>query len=134
MTNYALTNAARPSFALMNLALTSDVIGSGGGAGGSEVLADGNDDGARLARAGLSRVVEPGDLAALKAFDGMSALEIWERLRQKSSGLERWSTRLAEVDPQRDLERAAAAGARFVIPGDDEWPDDVEILSEAGQL
>ncbi|MER7248802.1 DNA-processing protein DprA [Kribbella sp. NPDC000426] len=134
MTNYALTNSARPSFALMNLAMTSDVVGSGGGTGGSEVFADGNDDRERLARAGLSRVVEPGDLAALKAFDGMSALEIWDRLRQKSSGLERWSTRLAEVDPQRDLERAAAAGARFVIPGDDEWPDDVEVLAEAGQL
>ena len=119
---------------MTNHALTTDATGSGGGVGGSEVIADGNGDRERLARAGLSRVVEPGDLAALKAFDGMPALEIWDRLRQKSSGFERWSTRLAEVDPQRDLERAAAAGARFVIPGDDEWPDEVEILAEAGQL
>jgi DNA processing protein len=119
---------------MTNYALTTDAVGSGGGAGGAEVIADGNGDRERLARAGLSRVVEPGDLAALKAFDGMPALEIWDRLRQESSGLERWSTRLAEVDPQRDLERAAAAGARFVIPGDDEWPDSVEVLAEAGQL
>lgn len=119
---------------MTNHALTTDAVGSGGGAGGAEVIADGNGDRERLARAGLSRVVEPGDLAALNAFDGLPALEIWDRLRQKSSGLERWSTRLAEVDPQRDLERAAAAGARFVIPGDDEWPDSVEVLAEAGQL
>ncbi|MFI5697801.1 DNA-processing protein DprA [Kribbella sp. NPDC051586] len=124
MTNHALTN----------LALTTDTIGSGGGAAGSEPLADSNDDRERLARAGLSRVVEPGDLAALKAFDGMSALEIWDRLQRKSRGLERWSTRLAEVDPQGDLERAAAAGARFVIPGDEEWPDAVDVLADAGQL
>ncbi|RZU03582.1 DNA protecting protein DprA [Kribbella rubisoli] len=128
MTNHAL------NFALTNLALMADAIGSGGGAAGSEVIADGNGDRERLARAGLSRVVEPGDLAALKAFDGMSALEIWDRLQCRSHGLERWSTRLAEVDPERDLERAAAAGARFVIPGDDEWPDPIDVLTDAGQL
>jgi DNA processing protein len=79
-------------------------------------------------------VVEPGDLAALKAFDGLGVLEIWELLRQRAPGMERWSTRLAEADPELDLERAAAAGARFVIPGDDEWPEQVEVLAEAGQL
>lgn len=26
------------------------------------------------------------------------------------------------VDPRRDLDRADAVGARFVVPGDDEWP------------
>jgi DNA processing protein len=88
----------------------------------------------RPARVGLSRVVEPGDLAALKAFDGLAALEIWERLQQRAPGTERWTTRLAEAEPERDLERAAAAGARFVIPGDDEWPEQVEVLADAGQL
>ena len=70
----------------------------------------GGDDEERLARVGLSRVVEPGDLAALKAFDGLDVLEIWELLQQKAPGVERWSTRLAEAEPERDLERAAAAG------------------------
>ncbi|MDX2967933.1 DNA-processing protein DprA [Kribbella solani] len=88
----------------------------------------------RLARVGLSRVVEPGDLKALQAFDGMPATEVWELLQRKTPGTERWSTRLADADPERDLERAAATGARFVIPGDDEWPEQVEILAEAGQL
>jgi DNA processing protein len=79
-------------------------------------------------------VVEPGDLAALKAFDGLAAMEIWELLQQRAPGTERWHTRLAAAEPERDLERAAAAGGRFVIPGDDEWPDQVEVLTEAGQL
>ncbi|MFD7157364.1 DNA-processing protein DprA [Kribbella sp. NPDC059898] len=79
-------------------------------------------------------MVEPGDLNALKAFDGMAASEIWDVLRRKARGTERWSARLAEAEPERDLERAAAIGARFVIPGDDEWPDQIEVLAEAGQL
>ncbi len=83
---------------------------------------------------GLSRVVEPGDLAALKAFEGLEALEIWELLQQRAPGTERWGSRLAEVEPERDLERAADAGGRFVIPGDDEWPEQVEVLADAGQL
>jgi DNA processing protein len=108
--------------------------GSGRGAGGNEVVAGGNDDPERLARVGLSRVVEPGDLAALEAFGGLHPVEIWDRLQRGAPGLERWSTRLATADPHRDLERAAAAGARFVIPGDDEWPEQLDVLEEAGQL
>ena len=63
----------------------------------------------------------------------MTALEVWEQLRQGIPRLERWSLRMAEVRPERDLERAAEAGARFVIPGDDEWPEQIEVLAEAGQ-
>ncbi|MGZ0152623.1 DNA-processing protein DprA [Kribbella sp. WER1] len=110
--------------------------GTGGGGHGASatVLADGNGDRERLARVGLSRVIEPGDLAALRAFDGLAAQEIWDRLQHRSPEYERWSTRLVTADPHRDLERATAAGARFVIPGDDEWPEQVDVLSEAGQL
>ncbi|WP_433160012.1 DNA-processing protein DprA [Kribbella sp. CA-247076] len=92
------------------------------------------DDNERLVRAGLSRVVEPGDLAALKTFAGLDVLEIWELLQRNGPRTERWSARLDDARPERDLERAAAAGVRFVIPGDDEWPDQVEVLADAGQL
>ncbi|MET7282913.1 DNA-processing protein DprA [Kribbella sp. NPDC005582] len=88
----------------------------------------------RLARVGLGRVIEPGDLTALKAFEGLGVMEMWERLRRKEPGTERWATRMATVEPERDLERAAAVGARFVIPGDSEWPEQVDVLAEAGQL
>jgi DNA processing protein len=88
----------------------------------------------RLARAGLSRVVEPGDPAALQAFAGLEAVELWDLLTSGGPSLARWAARLADVRPERDLERAHAAGARFVIPGDAEWPEQVDVLAEAGQL
>jgi DNA processing protein len=115
-------------------AAVPDAAGAGGTGGSDGAPVAGADDGERLARAGLSRVVEPGDPAALKAFAGLEAAEIWESLRRKTPGMERWTTRLAEVEPERDLERAAAGGARFVIPGDDEWPEQIEVLADAGQL
>jgi DNA processing protein len=87
----------------------------------------------RVARVGLSRVVEPGDPAALEAFEGLSALEVWDLLRSGAPRMERWAARLANTNPERDLERAQAVGGRFVIPGDDEWPDQVEVLADAGQ-
>lgn len=87
----------------------------------------------RIARAGLSRVVEPGDPAALEVFDGLSALEVWELLQSGSPRVDRWAARLATTNPERDLERAAAVGGRLVIPGDDEWPEQIEVLADAGQ-
>ncbi|MFF0270553.1 DNA-processing protein DprA [Kribbella sp. NPDC004536] len=79
-------------------------------------------------------MIEPGDLKALRMFDGMAPAEIWDVLIRKAPGTERWSPRLSETDPKRDLERAADVGARFIIPGDDEWPEQVDVLAEAGQL
>jgi DNA processing protein len=99
---------------------------------GSARTRAGEVDAERLARAGLVRVVEPGDPAAATAFDGMEAVELWEALHEKRPMFERWSARVAEAQPEVDLERAAAAGARFVIPGDDEWPEQVEVLADAG--
>ncbi|GAA1695375.1 DNA-processing protein DprA [Kribbella yunnanensis] len=112
-----------------------DEFGGGGSADGvPRAGVGGGGDAERLARVGLGRVIEPGDLAALKVFEGVGVVEMWERLRRQEVGTERWVTRMAKVEPERDLERAAAVGARFVIPGDDEWPEQVEVLAEAGQL
>ncbi|WBQ07710.1 DNA-processing protein DprA [Kribbella sp. CA-293567] len=86
----------------------------------------------RFARAGLSRVVEPGDPAAVAAFEGLEAQELWAALHEKRPMFERWSARVAEARPEIDLQRAVATGARFVIPGDDEWPEQVEVLADAG--
>jgi DNA processing protein len=90
-------------------------------------------DAERIARAGLCRVVEPGDPAAATAFEGLPATEIWARLLAGAAGLERWSTRMADIRPEADLDRAAACGARFVIPGDEEWPGQLDVLAEVGQ-
>jgi DNA processing protein len=69
----------------------------------------------------------------LEAFEGLSVLEIWDRLISGAPRMERWAARLANTNPERDLERAEAAGGRFVIPGDDEWPQQIEVLADAGQ-
>ncbi|MFI7066614.1 DNA-processing protein DprA [Kribbella sp. NPDC050124] len=129
-----MTTKCPPSTDVADHTADASRAGAGGTGGPPNSAGGGPGDDERLARVGLSRVVEPGDLAALQAFDGMEVLEIWEVLRQGSRGFERWTTRFAEAAPERDLERATAAGVRFVIPGDDEWPEQVEVLAEAGQL
>ncbi|MEV6288484.1 DNA-processing protein DprA [Kribbella sp. NPDC051770] len=78
-------------------------------------------------------MIEPGDPTTQKTFADLTPLEIWDLLRSKAPGVERWSSRVAVVSPEADLARADAAGARFVIPGDPEWPDQLEVLTDAGQ-
>jgi DNA processing protein len=38
------------------------------------------------------------------------------------------ANRLRGLDPQRDLDNAAKLGIRFVVPGDDEWPESLADL------
>ncbi len=89
-----------------------------------------SDDGDRLARIALSRVVEPGSRAVARALTRMSATEVWEDLRRGvaledlgQQALEGITGRALGYDPQRDLERVQALGGRVVVPGDEEWPD-----------
>lgn len=90
-------------------------------------------DAERLARAGLSRVAEPGveggrtTLLAHVARHG--GLPVWEALRHGHGGLELElplndgaRERLVEARPERDLELLERVGGRLVCPGDPEWP------------
>lgn len=86
----------------------------------------------RVARAGLSRVVEPGDPAARVVFGSMPVTEAWEMLRSGDPAVREWAPRVAQADPVRELDRAASIGARFVVPGDDEWPAQLDDLDTAG--
>ena len=86
----------------------------------------------RIARAALSRLAEPGDprLAALVAELG--AVRVRDHLiaeRDLQGLLSDVAARLSAIEPERDLERAARLGIRFVVPGDDEWPAPVEDLA-----
>jgi DNA processing protein len=86
-------------------------------------------DGERLARAGLSRLFEPGRLDVFRAVTERGAVAVWEAVRdgrpvpgvsdQVLSGARH---RLPGYDPARDLEALAKIGARQVCPHDDEWP------------
>jgi DNA processing protein len=88
----------------------------------------------RLARAGLSLVVEPGDANTDEILAGGTAAEAWDRLRGGGPGHEQYAARLAVAAPAKDLGQIHMAGGRFVIPGDDDWPDQLDVLAESGEI
>jgi DNA processing protein len=45
--------------------------------------------------------------------------------------LRRWSARLGEVPPETDLNAWWRGGIRLVIPGDAEWPSQLDVLGDA---
>lgn len=91
----------------------------------------------RLARVALSRLGEPGDtrIAALVAELGAERLHAELVAERDLEGLQTdVAARLATSDPRRDLEAADKLGIRFVVPGDPEWPAQVDTLAHAGAV
>lgn len=92
-----------------------------------------------VARAFLSRVLEPGDEVGGRWVRELGPLEVVRRLRGRGAALpgvsgRRWDglrARAAGADPRRDLDTAARAGTRFVAPGDPEWPRQLDDLGDA---
>jgi DNA processing protein len=83
----------------------------------------------RTARAGLSRIAEPGDAAVARAVQEHGAVEVWQALRQgiaigrvSQAVLPGIAARAEQHDPGADLAAAERVGARLVCPGDPEWP------------
>jgi DNA processing protein len=90
----------------------------------------------RIARLLLGRVGEPGDTALAKLIDDLGAVATVQRLRAGTlnhRGLVNLRARLDVARPDRDLAAGALVGARFVIPGDEEWPDQVDDLIRLGR-
>ncbi|WP_372593175.1 DNA-processing protein DprA [Actinotalea sp.] len=107
----------------------------------------------RVARAGWSRVAEPGDPVAAAVIDALGAVEAWEWLQEAArcegsllvpvSGLSTgasarlarsvggWSTRLGSADPHRDLAHLEALGGTLLVPGDERWPEALGDLGPA---
>lgn len=91
----------------------------------------------RLARVVLNQLFEPGDLrpaAALKELGASRLLDEIRSARTASDIRNDAGVRLAEIEPQRDLERAARLGIRFIVPGDVEWPTALDDLADAEPL
>ncbi len=91
----------------------------------------------RLARVVLSRVGEPGDPRLTDLVDELGAGVVLESLRSQAADEQLGADlaeRLAGVDPAAELERAAARGIRFVVPGDAEWPEPLADLARAPHL
>ncbi|WP_036553813.1 DNA-processing protein DprA [Nocardioides insulae] len=86
----------------------------------------------RLARVVLGRVFEPGQLRVSALVGEYGAPVVLERICEQRTGghlTDDAFSRLDAVDPERDLERAARRGIRFVVPGDEEWPASLDDLA-----
>ncbi|MCM2392954.1 DNA-processing protein DprA [Streptomyces albipurpureus] len=96
----------------------------------------------RRARAALSRVIEPGDERAGRWLREIGAQELMERLTGPESATAELPgatarrtascrARAAEARPSHDLAAIARVGGRFVCPGDQEWPTQLDDLGDA---
>jgi DNA processing protein len=83
----------------------------------------------RRARALLSRIAEPGDPAVSQLVLAHGVEEALDRLRSGDRA-ERYRGRLAAADPDADLARVAEVGGRLLVPGDLEWPSQLDDLGE----
>ncbi|MGW0560878.1 DNA-processing protein DprA [Streptomyces sp. NPDC003016] len=121
------------------------VEGAAGGAfdGSGEGLREEERERERLARAALTRVIEPGDETGGRWLRECGAVELMRRLTSLGFGeaaealtgvtgkrLGGYRMRAAAADPARDLAAVAAVGGRFVCPGDEEWPGQLDDLGD----
>ncbi|WP_324788886.1 DNA-processing protein DprA [Streptomyces sp. H51] len=105
---------------------------------------DDRDDRGRelLARVFLARVAEPGDEAVGRWVREYGVCEVARRLAGDRAPLpgisrRRWDglrARAERADARRDLALAGDVGARFVAPGDVEWPGQLDDLGDARPL
>ncbi|MEU7698283.1 DNA-processing protein DprA [Streptomyces sp. NPDC039028] len=105
----------------------------------------------RLARVVLSRAVEPGDEHAGRWLRRYGARGFVDRLLEpapaaRSDGddgpfpgtgpkrVASWRLRATAADPARDLEAVHDLGGRFLVPGDTEWPSQLDDLADTRPL
>lgn len=95
-----------------------------------------------LARAALTRVLEPGEERGgrwLRAYGAVGLIRLLtgpdpEPGKPAGVGGERlagYRRRAALADPERDLAAAAETGGRFVCPGSAEWPSQLDDLGDS---
>lgn len=90
----------------------------------------------RLCRVAWNRLADPADSAVIKVRNRMEVSRALALLLagevhgdpELESLLRRWSARLRTVDPLRDVHNAGLIGGRVLIPGDEEWPEQLDHL------
>ncbi|MCA0296965.1 MAG: DNA-protecting protein DprA [Actinobacteria bacterium] len=75
----------------------------------------------RVSRMCLAAVAEPGDPGIAAAVAANGASKVWADLAG-ASGEGAIAARARRLDPRDLVTRTRAAGLRFLIPGDDDWP------------
>jgi DNA processing protein len=92
-----------------------------------------SDDEERRARMTLSGVCEPGDADACRVVREHSASALLARLRSDPTGAPKvrdWAERLPLVDLDAALRAAEQVAARYLMPGDPEWPERLDDLQQ----
>ncbi|MFF8293038.1 DNA-processing protein DprA [Streptomyces sp. NPDC016309] len=95
----------------------------------------------RRARAALTRVVEPGDEHGGRWLRELGPVELLRRLTTvpyddealggaSEQRIQGFRARAARAEPERDLAAVEAVGGRFVVPGDAEWPSQLDDLGD----
>lgn len=87
----------------------------------------------RSARMALSCVIEAGDVNVGAMIEAEGAEAVWEALRTGRRD-SRWVRRARAYDPRPVQLQAAAAQVRFIVPGDEEWPQQLDVLASAAPV
>lgn len=90
----------------------------------------------RLARVALNWLFEPADERIGTLLREHPAVDVLQMLCDPARAelREEIAARLPKLDPKGLLARADEVGARFLIPGDDEWPPSLADLAEAAPI
>lgn len=81
-----------------------------------------------LVRAAWSRLVEPNDDAAYRALAEHGPEHLLREVLA-GGGEPRWRVRVPDLDPARDVATVRRFGGRVLVPGDPEWPAQVDGLT-----
>ncbi len=87
----------------------------------------------RLARAALCRLSEPGEPRLAGVVRQRGGVAVYTALceeRELDGTPSDLAVRLRGLNPARDLAQAERLGIRFVIPGDSEWPSQLDDLDD----
>lgn len=87
-------------------------------------------DDERRARAALTAVCEAATAPLVTQVAAHGAQEVWEAIG-RGHGPERWVRRAAALDVDELEEQAARHHVRLLVPGDDEWPEQLASLEQA---
>ena len=90
----------------------------------------------RLARLALSQIFEPGDFRIVGLTAQLGGVRAHQMLLTGDHNVPKVDVgaRLAAIDASQQLELGERLGMRYVVPGDDEWPAQMEPLDEVTPL
>jgi DNA processing protein len=92
------------------------------------------DDAERRARAALVRIAEPGDPRLGRLLAAHGAQEALQRIRSGGQLPDWLRVRLSGIDAGAELQRGQATGARFLCPGEPDWPSQLDDLGPTAPI